>query len=100
MPNIKRSILFIFVLAFLIRILLIVVTSQSLKEHGDVFLHRDWGRVSFLFGPGETYRKDNISNVGAVNNLPPGATYMISSMYYSHIQISKVIFKILQKANL
>ena len=93
-----KSKLSIFILiALLVRVLLVVYSSPSLYEHNDSYLHRDWGRVAFLYGPAETYQKEHISNVGIVNNLPPGATYMFGSMYYLHVQASKVVNIILQR---
>ena len=97
MNKIRSKIFVIFVLAIIIRLVFIAFTSHSLGEHGDVFLHRDWGRVAFLYGPADTYSKDHISNVGAVNNLPPGSTYLIGGMYYLHIQASKVIFNLMHR---
>ncbi len=88
---IKSKLSIIFVTALLLRIILVIYTSPSFYEHNDSYLHRDWGRVVFLYGPAETYQKEYISNVGAVNNLPPGATYMFGGMYYLHVQASKVI---------
>lgn len=93
-----KSKLSIFILiALLVRVILVVYSSPSLYEHNDSYLHRDWGRVAFLYGPAETYQKEHISNVGIVNNLPPGATYMFGSMYYLHVQASKVVNIILQR---
>lgn len=93
----KSKLSIVLLLAFLIRIILVIFTSQSLYEHNDSYLHRDWGRVAFLYGPAETYQKEHISNVGIVNNLPPGATYMFGGMYYLHVQASKVVNIILQR---
>ncbi len=97
MNKIKSKIFVIFALAIIIRLVFIAFTSHSLGEHGDVFLHRDWGRVTFLYGPADTYNKDHIADVGAVNNLPPGSTYIIGGMYYVHIQASKVIFNLMHR---
>lgn len=94
---IKSKITVILLIALFIRIALVVMTSQSLYEHNDSYLHRDWGRVAFLYGPAETYQKEHISNVGIVNNLPPGATYMFGGMYYMHVQASKVVNIILHR---
>lgn len=93
----KSKLSLIFVAALLIRVILVITTTQSLYEHNDSYLHRDWGRVSFLYGPADTYKQEHISNVGIVNNLPPGATYMFGSMYYLHVQASKVVNIILQR---
>ncbi|QQS44083.1 hypothetical protein IPM65_00555 [Candidatus Roizmanbacteria bacterium] len=94
---IKSKLSIVLLAAFIIRIVLVTLTSQSLYEHNDSYLHRDWGRVAFLFGPSETYQKEHISNVGIVNNLPPGATYLFGGMYYFHVQASKVVNIILQR---
>lgn len=94
---IRSKLSIVLLAAFLIRIVLVIFTSQSLYEHNDSYLHRDWGRVTFLYGPAETYQNEHISNVGIVNNLPPGATYLFGSMYYLHVQASKVVNIILQR---
>ena len=97
MIDIKSKIFVIIATALLIRIVLVIFTSNSLGEHGDVFLHRDWGRVAYLYGPADTYSKNHIANVGAVNNLPPGATYVVQAMYSIHMQASKIVFKLMQR---
>jgi len=79
------------ILAFIVRMVLVSMTSQTLYEQNDSYLHRDWGRVAFIYGPAESYNRKYISNVGNINNLPPGATYMFGGMYYLHVQASKVI---------
>lgn len=97
MKHFSKAFFILLVFALIIRVVLVVSTSQRLKEHGDMYLHRDWGRVAFLYGPADTYSEDHISDVGIVNNLPPGATYLFGSSYYTSIQASKVVFKVMNR---
>lgn len=97
MKFVKNKLFIILFAAFLIRVVLIVFTSPSLYEHNDAYLQRDWGRVSFLYGFADTYSKEHISDVGSVNNLPPGATYIFGTSYYLHMQASKGINALLQR---
>lgn len=87
----RLSVFILLFIAFVLRMTLVFFTTDSLYEHNDSFLHRDWGKIAFLYGPSETYRSTYISDVGIINNLPPGATYIFGSMYFIHVQASKVI---------
>ncbi|PIZ62926.1 hypothetical protein COY16_03210 [Candidatus Roizmanbacteria bacterium CG_4_10_14_0_2_um_filter_39_13] len=97
MKFVKNKLFIILLIAFLVRVVLIIFTSPSLYEHNDSYLQRDWGRISFLYGFADTYNKEHISDVGSVNNLPPGATYIFGTSYYIHMQASKGINAILQR---
>lgn len=92
-----KNIWFYISLALFIRIIALIFSAETLYEHNDSYLHRDWGRATFLNGFDASYSKEFISDVGAVNNLPPLATYIFGLMYWLHIQAAKLIMFVLQR---
>lgn len=85
--------LVIFSLGFILRLFLII-WSFNFPQNPDLLRHRDWGRISFLRGLDKTYEAKYLTYGEKPNNLPPGATYFISSAYYLSIQVSKLLLKL------
>lgn len=83
-----------FLILGLILRLIIVFWSFSFSQNPDLLRHRDWGRISFLYGISKTYDSKYITYGEKSNNLPPGSTYIISGSYYTSIEFSKIILKI------
>lgn len=67
--------------------------SYQFRENTDVLRYKDWGRIAFLHGLADTYKPDHLSFGTLANNQPPGSLYLISSMYYGHLQAAKLYLK-------
>lgn len=68
--------------------------SFQFRENTDILRYKDWGRISFLYGPADTYNSYHLSFGTLPNNQPPGSLYIINSMYFTQIQASKILMKI------
>ncbi|MCL4386105.1 MAG: hypothetical protein M1326_07315, partial [Cyanobacteria bacterium] len=83
----------IILIAFLFRMGFMFLSFQF-RENTDILRYKDWGRISFLYGPADTYNSYHLSFGTLPNNQPPGSLYIINSMYFTQIQASKILMKI------
>lgn len=92
-----RNIWTLIILGLLLRLILIF-WSFNFPQNPDLLRHRDWGKISFLYGPEKTYVQKYITYDKKPNNLPPGSTYIISAFYNFSIQVSKLLLKVFNAA--
>lgn len=93
MKSFSHTLAIILLLGFVLRIT-VSLWSFQFRENTDVLRYRDWAKISYLHGMSETYKPTYLEFGTLPNNQPPGSLYIISSMYYANIQLSKVILKI------
>jgi len=81
------------IVGFVLRII-IIFWSFNFPQHPDLLRYRDWGRIAYLYGINETHNLKYITYGDKPNNLPPGATFVITGTYSTSLLVSRAILKI------
>jgi len=92
--KIRNSLIIIISLAFIIRIIA-SIWSFEYRENTDVLRYKDWARISYVYGLAETYKTEHITFGTLPNNQPPGLLYILSASYRLHIQLSKMLLRVI-----
>src|SRR5438067_45808 len=93
MGGLSKKILIILVIALLLRIA-VAFWSLNFRENTDVLRYKDWARIGYLYGYGDSYTTKHLLFGTQPNNQPPGSLYILSGAYYAELQSAKIILKI------
>ncbi|OGH38455.1 MAG: hypothetical protein A2905_01455 [Candidatus Levybacteria bacterium RIFCSPLOWO2_01_FULL_36_10] len=94
MKKLSRYFVVTLILGLILR-MVVMFWAFNFRENTDILHYKDWGRVSYLYGPADTYKHEHLTfDTLLANNQPPLSTYIIMGMYYLQVQTSKVYLKI------
>lgn len=91
----KKNWIFILLLtiALILRIS-IVFWSLNFRENTDTLAYKDWAKISYVYGWGDSYSTKHITFGTLHNDQPPGSLYFINSAYFFQVQVAKLYSKI------